>query len=82
MHNDFPNLTTANQLLEPLRYLTTKEEYSGIMSSVDKRKAIDAYWLKLAGSKERARFLIKNYYNRVQISNQFFTSYLRGLENG
>ena len=78
LHNDFPNLTTANQLLEPLRYLTTKEEYSGIMSSVDKRKAIDAYWLKLAGSKERARFLIKNYYNRVQISNQFFTSYLEG----
>ena len=78
LHNDFPSLTTANQLLEPLRYLTTKQEYSNIMSSADKRSAIDAYWLKLAGSKERARFLIKNYYNRVQISNQFFTSYLEG----
>ena len=78
LHNDFPNLTTANQLLEPLRYLSTKEEFNSIMNSSQKRNAIDAYWLRLAGSKERARFLIKNYYNRVQISNQYFTSYLEG----
>ncbi|NNC85693.1 MAG: GWxTD domain-containing protein [Bacteroidia bacterium] len=78
LHNDFPNLTAANQLLEPLRYLTTREEYKNIIESSNKRSAIDAYWLQLAGSKERARFLIKNYYNRVQTSNQFFTSYLEG----
>jgi len=78
LHNDFPKLTAANQLLEPLRYLTTKEEYENIIGSSNNRSAIDAYWLKLAGSKERARFLIKNYYNRVQTANQFFTSYLEG----
>jgi len=75
---DFPNLTNAESLIESIRYLTTREEFSKILSSKDRKQAVDDFWLKLGGNRERARILIKNYYSRVQYANRFFTSYYEG----
>ena len=76
--NDFPQLTTINKLLEPLRYICTKEEYKELSTEKDTKKAVDSFWLQLAGNKDRAKEIISKYYNRVQDANEFFTSYLEG----
>lgn len=75
---DFPRLTSATGLIESIRYLTTREEYSKIQTSKNKKEAVDDFWLQLGGNRERARLLIKSYYSRVQLTNRFFTSYVEG----
>ena len=75
---DFPRLTSAASLLESIRFLTTREEYEKILTSNEKKQAVDDYWLSMAGNRERARVLIKSYYSRVQYANLFFTSYFEG----
>lgn len=76
--DDFPKMTDANQLLESLRFLTTKKEYDELSVAADKKAAIDSYWLTLAGNQQRARVLIRKYYTRIQDANMLFTSYLEG----
>jgi GWxTD domain-containing protein len=75
---DYPNTTSPVDLIEPLRYLTTHDEYRQLKNSRDKRKAVENYWLTLSGSRERGRVLIKSYYSRVQFANRHFSSYLEG----
>lgn len=78
---DFPRLTSAESLIESIRFLTTREEYDKIVRSADKKEAVDNYWLSMAGSRERARVLIRSYYSRVQAANLLFTSYLEGWKS-
>lgn len=77
-NEDFPRLTNVNGLLESVRYLTTREEFSKISSSKNIKAAVDEFWIDKAGNRERARELIKAYYGRVQTANRLFTSYLEG----
>ncbi len=76
--DDFPTPSSATQLIESLRYLTTREEHSELLNSSDPKKAVDTYWLDRAGNQDRARKLIREYYIRVQEANRLFTSYLEG----
>ena len=78
---DFPNLYQRKELAPPLRYLSTKKEYESITknSNPDSIKfEVDRFWLKIAGSPERARQLIEAYYTRVEEANKKFTSYTPG----
>lgn len=77
-NEDFPKLTNVGGLLESVRYLTTREEFSKISASTNIKAAVDAFWIDKAGNRERARELIKAYYGRVQTANRLFTSYLEG----
>src|SRR5690606_37096907 len=74
----YPEVTNTNLLIEALRYLTTAKEYDELMSADDKKAAVDDFWIKVSGSKERARFLIRMFYTRMQNANRFFPSYLEG----
>ena len=44
----------------------------------DKEKAFEQFWLKMAGTKERAKYVIAEYYKRVEKANVLFTSYKEG----
>ncbi len=79
--DDYPAFTKAHNLSEPLRYLTSNEEYGKILNAEDKKEAIDDFWLEVSGSRERARFLIKSFYGRAQAANVLFTSYLEGWKS-
>ncbi len=79
--DNYPRVTDAAKLMEALRYLTTGAEYDKLQKAEDKKEAIDKFWLELSGSKERARFLIKTFYTRVQDANKYFTSYLEGWKS-
>lgn len=74
----YPAITTAEQLRDPLRYITTKKEYDTIMANENLKGAVDDFWLKTARSPERARILIQKFYSNVEEANKYFTSYLEG----
>lgn len=75
---DFPAFTTADQLIDALRYLTTRKEYEKLLASNEQKKSIDEFWLEKAGNNERGRKLIRVYYGRATDANVHFTSYLDG----
>jgi GWxTD domain-containing protein len=75
---DFPSFTTADKLIDALRYLTTRQEYEKLISSTNKKKSVDGFWLEKAGNNERGRQLIRVYYGRAKDANILFTSYMPG----
>ncbi len=74
----FPAITTGEEMIGPLRYLTTDEEYKAIEEAPNKKVAAENFWIKCSGSKERAREVIKRFYRRVEEANEYFTSYKEG----
>jgi len=76
--DNFPEVKSVVNMIEPMRYITTKDEYNGLLEAENKKLAMDEFWLDVAGSTDRARTLIKEYFNRVENANNFFTSYKEG----
>jgi GWxTD domain-containing protein len=75
---NYPELKNPQELFEPLRYITSSSEYKRLLNADSKKLAVDKFWLNLTGNKNRARELIKIYYSRVLLANQYFTSYKEG----
>lgn len=79
LHPAFPEFVTTSELAGPMRYLCSKEEYEKIQKSTDgPENAMEKFWIQSAGGKEKARALIKTYYQRVWDANHHFTSYAEG----
>jgi GWxTD domain-containing protein len=78
---DYPRVNRISQLVGPLAYLTTSDEMNEIQSSVNKKIAVDNFWLKVVGNTETARELIRIYYNRVYLANYYFTSEREGWKS-
>ena len=74
----FPEIQAADQMMQPLRYITTKNEFAELQLAEDKKLAVDNFWLDNAGNPSRARAMIQKYYGRVIDANNYFTSYLEG----
>ena len=74
----FPKIQEVNEMIRPLSYLTTTPEYEALKKAANQKLAVDNFWLEKAGNIERARELIKVYYNRVFFANFYFTSYKPG----
>lgn len=79
--NNFPEVKDVENMIEPMRYITTKEEFNKLLEAENKKLAMDEFWLEIAGGTERARTLIKEYFNRVESANLYFTSYLEGWKS-
>ncbi|MCX6275700.1 MAG: GWxTD domain-containing protein [Bacteroidetes bacterium] len=74
----FPAVTSPDQMLECVRYLTTRREFDEMKSDQNKKEAMDKFWLNLGGNAERTKQLIKKYYTRIREANQYFSSYTEG----
>ncbi len=74
----FPKIKNAEQMILATRYIMAKKEFDNCINASDKKNAIDKFWLGIAGSNERAKELIKKYYNRIQDANKLFSSYQEG----
>lgn len=74
----YPKLATYEELIESLTYFTTKSEFVKLTSATDKKKAFDEYWLEITKSSERARRIIREYYRRISLANDTFTTYKQG----
>jgi GWxTD domain-containing protein len=77
--DSYPDISEAYQMVAPLRFISSNEEFEKLTSSKYPKQDVDNFWLTAAsGSKDRAKELIRNYYNRIQDANRFFTSYQEG----
>lgn len=74
----FPDVKRAEDMIPPLRFITSRQEYDDFMTSTNKKAAIDKFWMDCTGNQDRAREIIRKYYNRVQDANAYFTSYIEG----
>lgn len=74
----FPQVTMAEELVHPLIYLTTSTERERLFAAKDPKKAVDSFWLSVAGEKQLARELIRTYYGRVEQANRLYTSHKPG----
>jgi len=75
----YPRLTYPNELLQPLIYISTRNEIKEISNSNTAKKTLDTYWLRLTSNNEgKARRTVRAYYRRVTTANQLFTTYKEG----
>jgi GWxTD domain-containing protein len=74
----FPKKTQAEAIVEPLRYITNKREYAELSESTNARQKFEQFWLNSSSDPQKAKELIKNYYNRVTFANTHFTTYNEG----
>ena len=79
-YQEFPMITRRRHLGQPLRYITTQDEFNKIMSTDDQKMKleVDKFWLENARNVDKGKALISSYYNRVEAANMFFSSYLEG----
>ncbi len=77
-YDGYPNINSSDNMIAPLRYLSSKQEFREITEGSNKRAGMETFWTECAGSQDRARELIKIYYNRVKEANVYFNSYLEG----
>lgn len=75
---DFPRVSSVEEMVGPLAYLTSAIEFNELASQTNPKLAVDNFWLRSAGNVEKARELIRIYYNRVFFANYYFTSYKEG----
>ncbi len=75
---NFPKIKKPNQLIGPLAYLATSAEYNELRKATNQKLAFDNFWLNKTDNIEKARELIRIYYNRVYFANYYFTSYKPG----
>ncbi|GAB3297767.1 hypothetical protein GCM10027511_12750 [Hymenobacter humi] len=75
----YPALTTAAELIEPLRYLTTSLERQRLTDAPDPKRAVDKFWLNIAQDNQAlAKDLIRRYYGRVTAANRLFAAHKAG----
>lgn len=74
----YPEIRKPEQMVPPLRYLTTGNEFMKLVNAAQPKQAVDSFWIKMAGSEGRAGELIEKYYRRVEDANRYFTSHKEG----
>jgi GWxTD domain-containing protein len=75
---DYPKLGKLESLVGPLIYVCTKQEFEKLKAAGNDKKKFDQIILSVTGNTERARIFIRNYFRRVELANQYFSSYKEG----
>ncbi|MES2763307.1 MAG: GWxTD domain-containing protein [Bacteroidota bacterium] len=74
----YPKIKNTEQMILATRYIMAKKEFESCLNAPNQKDAIDKFWIDIGGSGERAKELIRKYYNRVQEANKLFTSFQEG----
>ncbi|MEA1897830.1 MAG: GWxTD domain-containing protein [Bacteroidota bacterium] len=74
----FPLVKTPEQMIDPLVYLADDKEMRELRKNESAKIAVDNFWLEAGKDINRAKELIRIYYNRVFYSNYYFTSFKEG----
>ncbi len=77
-NEDFPLIKRASQMIPPLRYITTINEFGRLRRAISPKLAVDSFWLAISPEPAQARQLIRAYYNRVFLANVYFSTYKEG----
>jgi GWxTD domain-containing protein len=76
--DDYPRFTRIPSLAGPLVYICTKQEYDRLTAAKVDKKVFDKVILSITNDTDRARKLMRSYFRRVELANQYFTSYKEG----
>jgi GWxTD domain-containing protein len=76
--DDYPKLAKIESLADPLIYICTKEEFIRVKQAKGDKKAFDKVILGITGDQDRAKTLFRSYFRRVELANQYFSSYKEG----
>ena len=74
----YPYFKTYTELILPLKYITSRDEFTLLKNSTNQKERFEKFWIELAGSKEIAKELIKEFYGRVKFANSHFSSFKPG----
>lgn len=80
-HAAFPELKTYDDLLSPLIYIATSDEFEEIIKKQKEGKeklAFVQFWAKVDENKQKATSILKLYYSRVEEANKLFSTYKEG----
>ena len=78
VEDDYPRLAKIESLADPLIYVCTKQEFERIKQAKGDKRAFDRVILSITQNQERARNFMRSYFRRVELANQYFTSYKEG----
>jgi GWxTD domain-containing protein len=78
LDESYPYVGSSSDMLRPLRYITSLQEYERISKATNVRQAIERFWKDAASDRERARDAIRIYYGRVENANRHFTAQVEG----
>lgn len=76
--NYYPKLAKIQDLVNSLRYFSTRNEWNKLNALPNLKKAFDDYWMKVTKSELKAKRIIKQYFDRVMLANNYFTNYKEG----
>lgn len=76
--DEFPYVTSIENMVEPFRYLVSKKDYLKVVDAENPRTELESYWIDWSGNKERARTAIESYYTRIEEANKLFSSHVEG----
>lgn len=76
--DEFPYIGNLEQMVDPIRYISTTSEFKKVKNSVNLKKEVDQFWLKIGKDENTAKELIRTYYSRVEMANLNFSSYKEG----
>lgn len=74
----YPKYNTIADLAGPLVYICTDEEYQDLQAAAASKPTFDNFILNLTGDKDRAKNLMRSYFQRVEAANRYFTDYKEG----
>ena len=74
----YPRYTRIEDLVEPLVFICTKDEFSKLKDANGDKVEFDKTVLGITRDRDRARRFMKSYYSQVELANQYFTSYKEG----
>jgi len=77
-HEAFPKVKDWDEMVDMVTYISTRKEHETLMTSQDKKKALDAYWIGLTRNADTAKELIREYFRQVEFANILFTDFKEG----
>lgn len=78
VENDYPRLGKIQSLVGPLVYICTKREHDRLVAAKGEKKNFDRVIIGITTDTDRARKFMRSYFRRVELANQYFTSYKEG----
>ena len=77
-NSSYPKVTRIEDLAAPVVYVSTKDEYDQLVSAQNDKAKFDKVIIGMTTSTDRARTFMRGYFRRVDLANQYFTSYKEG----
>ncbi|MCB0491836.1 MAG: GWxTD domain-containing protein [Cyclobacteriaceae bacterium] len=74
----FPRYTRVQDLVDPLVFVSTQDEFIQLQQSNGDKVVFDKTIIGITRDRDRAKRFMKSYYTRVELANQYFTSYKEG----